>query len=78
MMSAIKLLIGDKFLLLPCGRVVLIIALGYVLLFVSVVNCIERYLKGEEMFYLLAIAVGAAVGAALPYVLLFISVAFGS
>jgi hypothetical protein len=37
-MSAVKLLIGDAFLLLPCDRVVLIIAFGYVLLFVSVVN----------------------------------------
>ena len=34
----IKLLIGDKFLLLPCNRVVLIIALGYVLLYVTIVN----------------------------------------
>ena len=38
MMSAIKVLIGNKFLLLPCNRVVMIIALGYVLLFVSIVN----------------------------------------
>ena len=34
----LKLLIGDKFLLLPCNRVVLIIALGYVLLYVTIVN----------------------------------------
>jgi len=34
----IKLLIGDKFILLPCSRVVLIIALGYVFLYVSIVN----------------------------------------
>jgi hypothetical protein len=40
MMSAIKLLIGDSFLLLPwpANPPVLLITLGYVLLFVSVVN----------------------------------------
>ena len=37
-MSSLKTLIGHKFLLLPCDRVLLLIAIGYVFLFVSIVN----------------------------------------
>ena len=36
--SSLRLLVGHKFLLLPCDRVLLLIALGYVFLFVSIVN----------------------------------------
>ena len=36
--TTLKGLIGHKFLLLPCDRVLLLIALGYVFLFVSIVN----------------------------------------
>ena len=36
--ATLKGLVGQKFLLLPCDRVLLLIALGYVFLFVSIVN----------------------------------------
>ena len=37
-MAYLKLLVGNKLLLLPCSRVVLLLAIGYLFLYVSIVN----------------------------------------
>jgi hypothetical protein len=34
----VKVLVGNTLLLLPCDRVVLLLAIGYLFLFVSIVN----------------------------------------